>query len=105
MIGNVIHKVAVSFGSSKTWDEVAANSAAEQTVEVKGLLTTDIPGFPVKPTAQTGLGIVGVRISAADTLAITFMNTTGAGITPTAAQAYNIEITRAELPLRTDAVN
>jgi hypothetical protein len=47
-----------------------------------------------KPTAQAGLAIVGVRVSATDTLAITFGNFTGAGITPTAAQSYTVQWTR-----------
>jgi hypothetical protein len=36
-----------------------------------------------KPSAQSGLGIAGVRVSAADTLAITFVNTTASAIVPT----------------------
>ena len=43
-----------------------------------------------KPTAQAGLGIVGARVSAADTLAITFSNNTGSGITPTASEVYKV---------------
>lgn len=68
---------------------VAANTTAEQTFTVTGLLTTDVVSVN-KPTAQAGLGIVGARVSAADTLAITFSNNTGAAITPTAAETYKI---------------
>lgn len=67
---------------------VAANTTAEQTFTVTGL----VAGSPVwvnKPTAQPGLGITGVRVSAANTLAINFCNATGAVITP-AAEAYTI---------------
>jgi hypothetical protein len=65
---------------------VAANTTAEQTFTVTGL----VAGSPVwinKPSFTTGLSIVGVRVSAADTLAITYGNTSGASITPP-AEAY-----------------
>ncbi len=50
---------------------VAANTTAEQTFVMTGLLTTDYVAVS-KPTAQAGLGIVGTRVSAAGVLAITF---------------------------------
>lgn len=65
---------------------VAANTTAEQTFTVVGL----IAGTPVwinKPSAQAGLGIVGVRVSATNTLAINYGNSTAAAITP-AAETY-----------------
>lgn len=64
---------------------VAANTTAEQTFTVTGL----IAGSPVwlnKPSYTQGLGIVGVRVSAANTLAINFGNVTAAAITPPAEQ-------------------
>lgn len=69
---------------------VNANTTAEQTFTVTGLTTADKIMFVEKPTAQAGLGIVGHRVSAADTLAITFSNNTGVGITPTASQVYKV---------------
>lgn len=66
---------------------VAANTTSEQAFTVIGLAVTDIVTVN-KPTHQAGLGIVGVRCSAADTLRITYMNTTGSGITPTASETY-----------------
>lgn len=60
---------------------VAANTTAEQTFTVTGL----IAGTPVwvnKPTWTNGIGIAGVRVSAANTLAINFTNSTSAAITP-----------------------
>src|SRR6185312_7447549 len=76
---------------------VAANTTAEQTFANTGigLLTTDFVDVS-KPTAQAGLGIVGVRVSAADTLAITFSNNTAGSITPTASQVYQVQVTRAQ---------
>lgn len=76
---------------------VAANTTAEQTFPVPGLLPTDMVTVQ-KPTAQAGLGIVGARVSAANTLAITFSNNTGSGITPTAAQTYILRVTRPSNP-------
>jgi hypothetical protein len=73
--------------------EVAANTTAEQTFTVNGLTTNDAV-FVNKPTAQAGLGIVGARVSAANTLAITFVNTTESGITPTASQLYKVVAVR-----------
>lgn len=74
---------------------VAANTSAEQTLTVTGLVAaTDYIIGVSKPTAQAGLGIVGWRVSANDTLALTFMNATAGGITPTAGQTYTIFIWR-----------
>jgi hypothetical protein len=67
---------------------VAANTAAEQTFTVTGLIS----GTPVwvnKPSATTGLGIAGVRVSATNTLAINYINTTAAAIIPP-VEAYVI---------------
>lgn len=74
---------------------VAANTTAEQTFTVSGVaLATDYCVGVSKPTAQAGLGIVGWRVSADNTIAITFSNNTGAGITPTAAQTYQFIVWR-----------
>ncbi len=72
---------------------VAPNTSAEQTFTVKGLRLGDYVGVN-KPTTQAGLAIVGSRVSAADTLAITFGNLTSATITPTAAQTYTVQVAR-----------
>jgi hypothetical protein len=60
---------------------VAANTTSEQTFTVVGLQVTDIV-YVSKPTHHVGLGIVNCRVSATDTLAITFMNCTGGAINP-----------------------
>ena len=75
--------------ASLTPAQVAANTTAEQTFTVTGLAVGDVV-FVNKPTAQAGLGIVGARVSAANTLAITFVNATASPITPTAAETYRI---------------
>jgi hypothetical protein len=58
------------------------------------VLTTDYVIGVSKPTAQAGLGIVGWRVTADNTVGITFSNNTAGGITPTAAQTYTIIIWR-----------
>jgi hypothetical protein len=67
---------------------VAANTTAEQTFTMPGLLASDVIVNVNKPTAQAGLGIVGMRVSAAGTVAITFANNTASPIVPTASQVY-----------------
>ena len=63
---------------------VAANTTAEQTFTVAGLTS----GQPVivNPTSNVsqlaGVGIAGARVSATNTLALTFINATSAAITP-----------------------
>ncbi len=72
---------------------VAPNTSAEQTFTVTGLRLGDAVSVN-KPTAQAGLAIVGSRVSALSTLAITFGNLTSATITPTAAQVYTVKVAR-----------
>lgn len=74
--------------------QVANNTSAEQTFTVNGLTTADRV-LVIKPTAQAGLGIVGARVSAANTLAITFANLTATPITPTASESYQVVAIRA----------
>lgn len=89
--GNVRGMAAVALTLSPV--AVAANTTAEQTFPLKSLLPGDILVVQ-KPTAQAGLGIVNARVSAQDTLAITFINATGASITPTAAEVYQVLVHR-----------
>ena len=60
-----------------------ALTSAEQTFTVTGLTTADkvIVNIPASMTA--GIGLVGARVSAADTLALLFMNCTAGALTPT----------------------
>lgn len=87
--GKRLRKLDV-FTPSLTPAAVAANTTAEQTFTVTGLAVGDKIVTVSKPTAQAGLGIVGWRVSALNTLAITFSNNTAAGITPTAAETYTV---------------
>jgi hypothetical protein len=83
----------VLLGAALTPSIVAANTTAEQTFTVTGLAVGDMVTIN-KPTAQAGLGIVGARVSAVNTLAITFSNNTASGITPTAAETYVVNVIR-----------
>ena len=67
---------------------VAANTTAEQTFTVTGLVASSQVAVN-KPTVTTGLAIVGARVSAANTLAITYQNVTASPITPP-AETYGI---------------
>jgi hypothetical protein len=89
--GNLVKQSVISVTLSPAL--IVLNTTAEQTFTVNGLLPGDMV-LVNKPTAQAGLGIVGSRVSAANTLAITFSNNTAASITPTAAQAYLVLVSR-----------
>jgi hypothetical protein len=71
-----------------TPSSVAANTTAEQTFTVTGLVAGSV-AWVNKPSWTNGIGIAGVRVSGANTLAITFSNSTGSAITPP-AEAYLI---------------
>ena len=89
--GNLVKQSVISVTLSPAL--IVLNTTAEQTFTVNGLLPGDMV-LVNKPTAQAGLGIVGSRVSAANTLAITFSNVTGSSITPTAAQTYLVLVSR-----------
>jgi hypothetical protein len=67
---------------------VGAGTTSAQNLTFTGVTTSDLIVHVKKPTEQTGLGIVGHRASAADTITVVFMNDTAASITPTAGETY-----------------
>ena len=71
---------------------VAAGTTAEQSFAVAGLQLTDIV-FVSKPSAQAGLSIATSRVSALNTLAVTFSNASAGAITPT-AESYAMLVAR-----------
>lgn len=71
---------------------VAINTTAERTFTVPGVKTGDLV-FVNKPSLNAGLGICNVRVSAADTIAITYNNNTAGAIDP-ASETYNILVIR-----------
>lgn len=93
LMGNLLSTGVASVSLSPAI--VAANTTAEQTFTVAGLKAGDFVSVN-KPTAQAGLSIAGCRVSADNTLAITFGNHTAAGITPTASETYKVAYARSE---------
>lgn len=65
---------------------VAANTTGIKSVTVAGLDVNDIV-YVNKPSHEAGLGIVNCRVSAASTMEITYMNTTGSAINE-ASESY-----------------
>lgn len=85
--GTPITKI-VAYSQALTPASVAAATVAEQTFTVTGLATTD--KVVVNPAATgNATGIAGARVSAADTLAIAFVNPTAGALVP-GAGTYNI---------------
>jgi hypothetical protein len=73
---------AVVYTPTITPASVAAATVAEQTFTVTGLTTAD-KVIVNPPAIANATGIVGARVSAADTLAIRFVNPTAGALTPT----------------------
>lgn len=76
------------FNTTLTPVSVAANTSAEQTFTVAGLVANS-KVLVTKPTVTTGLMLAGARISAANTLALNFANNTASAITPP-AESYQV---------------
>lgn len=90
--GNICAQASVSISLDVA--SVAANTTAEQTFTLTGArAATDVVLAVNKPSLSAGLGVVNARISADDTLAITFANVTGSPIDP-GAESYLVVIGR-----------
>ncbi|HUD11994.1 MAG TPA: hypothetical protein VMS08_06290 [Candidatus Saccharimonadia bacterium] len=74
---------------------VAVTTTTEQTFAATGigLIVGDLVVVN-KPSSQAGLAIGGARVSAADTLAITYINVSASAITPTQAEVYIVGVFR-----------
>ena len=77
-----IADITVDLGS------VAANTTEEETVTVPGL-TTDMYVMVNKPSLDAGIGIAGARVSAANTLILTVVNST-AGAVDASSETYKL---------------
>lgn len=80
--------------SSLTPSAVSTITSPEQTFTVAGLKTTDTV-FVTPPSNVNGVALTGARVSAADTLALKFVNPTAGSVTP-AAGDYVITVIRPE---------
>jgi hypothetical protein len=69
---------------------VAANTTAEQTFTLNGINLNDWVDVQLIGPAQAGVSLSSARVSAANTLALTFANVTGSPIVPTASSSYLI---------------
>ena len=83
--------IAANVGTLLT---VATTTTAEQAVTITGLTTTDFITGVSSPLSQAGLGIVNYRVSGLGIAGITFINATGAAITPTSSEVYGLQIFR-----------
>lgn len=77
---------------------ISGNTASELTFTLPGLLTSDVVISVVKPTLTAGLDIGNTRVSATNTVAITFQNSTASPIDPP-AENYTFVIFRPEKTL------
>ena len=100
--GNLLYDFVI--GPVLTPVAVAGSTAAEQSFTVPGILVGDILDINCAVAQTAGLGIVNVRVSAANTITIQFANSTAGSLTPTAGQ-YVINVGRPEnQPLPANAV-
>lgn len=100
--GNVLLNLAIA--PSLTPVAIAANITAEQTFTITGLLVNDIVRLSSTVAQTAGVIINSSRVSAADTLSVSFGNLTAGSLTPVAG-IYSLLIHRPEnLPLPVVAV-
>lgn len=91
-MGNVYGTYVIQ--ATLTPTSVSATTTSTQTFTVVGLKTTDMVN--VCPPSQTAnVTLAASRVSAADTLSLTFINPTAGALTP-AAGVYFIEVIRPE---------
>ncbi len=90
--GNVLKMFAVSLTINPA--SVAANTTAEQTFALTGLAVGDMV-LVSKPSLSAGLSVGDARVSAANTIAITFENHT-AGAIDAGSETYQVLVIRPE---------
>jgi hypothetical protein len=97
--------IAKMFAVSVTFDpaSVATITTAEQTLTVTGVQVGDIVIAVNKPTNTAGVGIVNARVSAANTVALTFVNPT-AGSVDAASESWIFVFGRPERPNNLPAI-
>lgn len=92
--GNMLK--AFLLGVSLTPAAVATITSAEQTFTVVGLIPGDFV-YVAMPSLVAGIGIVNARVSAKDTLAISFVNPTAGSVTPVSG-IYDVLVLRPDGP-------
>lgn len=91
--GNIL--LATLIGPTLTPVAVAGSTSAEQSFTIPGLQVGDFVDVNSPITQTAGISIGNVRVSATNTLAILFANSTGGSLTPASGQ-YTINICRPE---------
>lgn len=77
-----------------TWVPVAASTTAEQALTVPGVALLDFVHVS-RPSIQAGLSIGGCRVSAVNTVQVTWINASAGALTPTAAESLRVFHARA----------
>ena len=92
--GIIMGNVAGMYMLSLTIDPaaVATITTAEQTFTMTGVKVGDMV-YTSKPSNTTGVGIVNARVSATDTIAITFVNPTAGSVNP-ASESWSLLVLR-----------
>ena len=91
--GNISYDFIVA--PSITPVAVATVTCAEQNFTVQGLQVGDSVALSSNTAQTAGVGIVGARVSAANTLTVAFVNPTAGSVTPVAG-IYTINVSRPE---------
>ncbi len=73
---------------SNSPSSVLANSSSEKSFTLVGVASTDVLVAVIKPTTQAGLLVGTGRVSATNTVLVTFGNNTVGNVTPTTTEAY-----------------
>lgn len=91
-----VGNIAKIYACSVIFDPAAVNTitTAEQTVTVTGVKVGDFV-VAMKPTLTAGVTIGNVRVSAADTIAIQFVNPTAGSVNP-ASETWSFLVFRPE---------
>jgi len=91
--GNVKNVFMLTPALTFTPATIAGTTGSEVTCTVNGVILGDFVDIS-KPTEQSYIGIGNVRVSAVNTLAITFTNTSTGTVTPTASEVYTVLVFR-----------
>lgn len=89
-----LNRKILKFSASLSPAIVAANASVEQSLGAGSWAAGDMIIKIEKPTDQAGLALVSGRVDASGNLQLKFANVTAAGITPTAAEVYQILVAR-----------
>lgn len=83
----LVYKVAVATSS------VAATTTTDQTSTITGIQANDVIAGVSKPSYQAGIGIAGYRVTAANTVGVTYISQSSGAVTST-LEAYGITVMR-----------